>query len=495
MGRLGDEAKRTLDWMADAGMRAWQLLPLGPTGYGDSPYQAFSAFAGNPYLISLERLAERGLLTDTELADANQHDGTPHRIDYGSVITRQLEALTRAEARFWREADPSDHDAIHAYHAREAHWLDGYATFMALKEAHGGAPWNAWPNPLRDRDDTALAAAREQHATTIRRHVTWQAWFDAQWRDVRDHAHARGLTLIGDLPIFVAYDSADVWLHRDLFDLDAQGNPHHVAGVPPDYFSATGQRWGNPLYRWDVMQQRGYAWWRERLAATLKQVDLVRIDHFRGFESYWQIPAAEPTAVKGSWQPGPGQAFFDALRTAFPDLPIIAEDLGVITPEVEALRDANDLPGMKVLQFAFAGDASDPYLPHNYPRNAVVYTGTHDNDTTVGWYVQAPEKERDHVRRYLASDGRHVALDLLRAAYASVADLVIAPMQDVLELPSEARMNLPGSDAGNWGWRVTFDQLGEGKAHWLRELAILYGRAGDGEARDTPYRQSQRPSD
>ncbi len=495
MGRLGDEAKATIDWLASAGMRAWQILPLGPTGYGDSPYQAFSAFAGNPYLLSLERLAQRGYLTPEDLAHANAHDGTPDRIDYGSVIPHQLQALTVAEARFWRDGHPDDHEAVRAFQTREAHWLDGYATFMALKEAHGGAPWSAWPADLRDRNPSALHDAGARHADAIRRHVTWQAWFDEQWSDVRDHAHARGIGIIGDLPIFVAYDSADVWLHRELFDLDERGHPNHVAGVPPDYFSATGQRWGNPLYRWDVMEQEGFAWWRDRLAATLRQVDLVRIDHFRGFESYWEIPAEEPTAVKGAWKPGPGQAFFDALRASFPDLPIIAEDLGVITPDVEALRDANHLPGMKVLQFAFAGDASDPYLPHNYGRNAVVYTGTHDNDTTVGWYANAPERERDHVRRYLASDGTHIALDLLRAAYASVADLVIAPLQDVLERPSEARMNLPGSQTGNWGWRATFEDLDVGRAAWLHELAELYGRVSDGAPRDTPYRQSNLPSD
>ncbi len=489
IGTLGHDAFATLDWMASAGLSAWQLLPLGPTGYGDSPYQSFSAFAGNPYLISLELLAEQHLLTEQELAEA--HAGLDaERVDFGALIPRKLAALTTAEAALWSAGRSEDQDAVSAFADANQAWLDDYALFMALKEAHGGGSWNAWPAALRDRDPKAVHAARETHAHAIRRHVTWQAWFAEQWTAVRDHAHALDLEIIGDLPIFVAYDSADVWTNRSLFDLAEDGSPNHVAGVPPDYFSATGQRWGNPLYRWDVMANDGFAWWRHRLEATLQQVDRIRIDHFRGFEAYWEIPADEPTAVKGTWQPGPGQAFFDAIHAAFGDLPIIAEDLGIITPAVEALRDDNRLPGMRVLQFAFAGDASDPYLPHNYDVNTVVYTGTHDNDTTAAWFEAAPDAERDFVRRYVARSGEHAAFDLVRLAFASVAQLAIVPLQDALELGHEARMNLPGSAAGNWSWRVRHDALSDELAARLSDLCQLYGRGVVAEAVDTAYRQS-----
>ena len=488
IGTLGPDAYRVLDWLSEAGIRTWQILPLGPTGYGDSPYQAFSAFAGNPYLVSLQELTERGWLEPERASNALQVSGS--RVDYGAVIPAKLEALTEAEAAFWRNGTREDHDLVHAFRERENSWIEDYALFMALKEVHGGAAWNDWPAPLRDREPEALARARETHHAAIRRHVTWQAWFDQQWRDVRAYAHARDIEILGDVPIFVAFDASDVWINRELFDLHDDGRPRHIAGVPPDYFSETGQRWGNPLYRWDVMAQRNFAWWTARLQATLRQVDTIRIDHFRGFAAYWEIPAEEPTAVRGRWREGPGQAFFDALKLELGTLPIVAEDLGVITPDVEALRDANDLPGMKVLQFAFAGDAQDPYLPHNYPARSVVYTGTHDNDTTVGWYQNAPERERDHVRRYLASSGEHVAHDLIRAAFASVAERAVTPLQDVLELDSSARMNLPGQAAGNWGWRASWEDLTSERARHLRSIAELYGRVQNSAATDTPYRQS-----
>lgn len=491
LGELGEHAIRWLDWLADAGQRVWQVLPLGPTGYGDSPYQSFSSFAGNPYLISLSRLHEEGWLTADDLEGGDFGDG---RVDFGPVIEFRLHALRRA-AEAWRAWAGDDERAAFAdYRERSSAWLDDFALFMALKEAHGGRPWAEWDAPLRERKGKALKAAREEHAEAIERHMLWQWWFERQWAEVRAAAAARGIAILGDAPIFVAYDSADTWADQELFFLDDVGRPTVIAGVPPDYFSATGQRWGNPLYRWPKHAKRDFAWWIARVRRTLEMVDLLRIDHFRGFEAYWEIPAEEPTAVKGRWVKGPGQALFDALRGALAgddgELPIVAEDLGVITPGVERLRDDNRLPGMKVLQFAFAADASDPYLPHNYPTNCVAYTGTHDNDTSAGWYAQAPERERDFLRRYLARDGSQVAWDLWRAAQASVADTAIAPLQDLLGLGAEGRMNTPGAPSGNWGWRFRWGDLPYWLAPQLREMAELYGRLPGAGAVDTPYRQS-----
>ena len=488
IGELGSHAHRWVDWLAAAGQTLWQVMPLGPTGYGDSPYQCFSAFAGNPYLISLERLEQEGLLSADDLAEGG--DLPDARVDYGPVIAFKVEMLTRAERRFHASADAEQRGELARFRARHADWLDDYALFMALKDHHGGRAWTDWDPALRDRDPDALAAARDRHAEVIRRHATWQWWFDRHWRDVRARANAAGIRIVGDLPIFIAYDSADAWAQRESFFFDEAGAPTVVAGVPPDYFSATGQRWGNPLYRWKRMKDDGFAWWISRFRSTLEFVDIVRVDHFRGFEAYWEIPAAEPTAVEGRWVRGPGQPFFDAVREALGELPIIAEDLGVITPAVEQLRDANGLPGMKVLQFAFAGSADDPYLPHNYEPHCVVYTGTHDNDTTRGWFETAPQEERDLVRRYLARGDHAIAFELVRLASASVAAVAIFPLQDALGLGSEGRMNTPGRAEGNWSWRFGWDDLPEWLAPQLREMAQLYGRfAGDG-ARDTPYRQS-----
>jgi 4-alpha-glucanotransferase len=487
IGELGDHAHRWVDFLAVAGQGLWQVMPLGPTGYGDSPYQSFSSFAGNPFLISLARLREAGWLTGADVDDLDLPDS---HVDYGPVIATRLDRLGRASEAFDARSNAAERAAFAAFCEREASWLDDFALFMALKEAHGGRSWSDWDAPLRDRDARALAVAAAEHAGAVRRHKLWQHWFYDQWSAVRAYANDRGVRVIGDVPIFVAYDSADTWANRELFHLDEAGTPTVVAGVPPDYFSATGQRWGNPLYRWGAMAETGFAWWIGRFRSILDFVDLVRIDHFRGFAGYWEIPADEPTAVKGRWVRGPGQPFFDALEDALGHLPILAEDLGVITPDVEALRDDNGLPGMKVLQFAFAGGADDPYLPHNYVRNAVVYTGTHDNDTTVGWYAQAPEPERDLVRRYLARDDEAVAWELWRAASASVADLAIAPLQDLLGLGSEGRMNTPGRASGNWSWRFGWDDVPPWLPDRLREMAEVYGRVPAGGAVDTPYRQS-----
>ncbi len=487
IGDLGQAAYDWVDFLAAAGQQLWQLMPLGPTGYGDSPYQCFSAFAGNPYLINFELLTEQGLL-DAQLLDASP-EFSAERVDYGAVIDYKLRVLRHSFETFKQSATKAQRQAFDNF-CRESNWLADFALFMAVKEAHGGRPWNEWEADIRSRQPQAITAWQEKLADEIERQKYWQWLFFKQWLAVKSYANDRGIKIIGDIPIFIAYDSADAWANPELFYFDELGNPTVIAGVPPDYFSETGQRWGNPLYRWKPMKEGGYAWWISRFKASLQLVDMIRVDHFRGFEAYWEIPASEPTAVKGRWVKGPGQDFFDAIKAALGELPIIAEDLGVITPEVEALRDNNDLPGMKVLQFAFAADASDPYLPHNYPKNSVVYTGTHDNDTTLGWYQKAPEKERDFVRRYLARDDHNIVWDLLRLAFASVADIAVVPLQDVLRLDSSGRMNIPGQAAGNWSWRFTPEQLEYWIAPQLRELAEIYGRIPGKGPVDTPYRQS-----
>lgn len=488
IGTLGRDARRWVDFLERAGQRFWQVMPLGPTGYGDSPYQCFSAYAGNPYLLDLEALVEQGWLAAEDLEPLA---ALPQReVAYGPLITAKLELLTRAAESFEAGAQQPEVEAFEAFCVREAAWLDDYALFMALKQAHGGGSWTGWPAAVRLREPAALAKARAEQGAVVRRHKLWQHWFYRQWLALKRYANERGLAVIGDIPIFVALDSADAWARPEDYHFDADGRPTVVAGVPPDYFSATGQRWGNPLYRWKRMERSGFAWWVERLRAGLVFFDLIRLDHFRGFEAYWEIPAAEPTAEHGRWVRGPGQPLFDALKASLGTLPIIAEDLGVITPGVEALRDDNDLPGMRVLQFAFGGAAADPYLPHNYPRNCVVYTGTHDNDTTVGWYGKAPEVERDRVRRYLGRDDEAIAWELVRLAQASVADLAVAPLQDLLGLGSEARMNTPGTEGGNWTWRFMWDDLPPWLAPQLHDLAATYGRTGNAAAVDTAYRQS-----
>jgi 4-alpha-glucanotransferase len=474
IGELGSEALRWLDFLAAAGQSVWQVLPLGPTGYGDSPYQAFSSFAGNPYLLSVELLAGQGLLEQGELVALQQLPAG--RIDYGSLIPLKLGLLNAAAGRFLQAASDAEQAALDAFVGDSADWLPDFALFMALKEENGGSSWLEWSEELRLRDRAALAAARQRLAPAIRRIELWQFWFRQQWQAVREYAHERGVQLVGDLPIFVALDSADAWANQQLLQLDVQGRPLAVAGVPPDYFSSTGQRWGNPLYDWPANEATGFAWWIRRVRANLRLYDRLRIDHFRAFEAYWRIPADHETAEHGTWQPGPGQKLFTALARALGSLPLIAEDLGVITPAVEALRDDNGLPGMKVLQFAFGGDPHDPYLPHEYVRNCVVYTGTHDNDTTAGWYASLGEAERSFVRRYLGCADEQVPWQLLRTALLSVADLAVLPLQDLLGLGSEARMNTPGQAGGNWSWRFSWEQPGDWAAPVLRDLTFVSGR-------------------
>lgn len=473
IGDLGPNAYEWVDALVYAKQSWWQILPLGPTGYGDSPYQCFSAFAGNPYLLSPDKLVEDGLLQPSDLPATTF---PAERVDYGPVIQFKNAVLTRAWENFKRGAAPALRAEFESFCHAEQRWLDDYTLFMALKEAHGGASWLTWDAPSRRREPATLQKARADHADAIGRHAFGQFLFFRQWTALKRYANEQGLKLIGDVPIFVSSDSADVWANPELFLLDEERQPKVVAGVPPDYFSATGQLWGNPLYDWAALKQTDYAWWIDRMRATLKQVDLIRIDHFRGFEAYWEIPAGMPTAQVGQWVKGPYDDLFIAMQAALGSLPLIAEDLGVITPEVDALREQFKLPGMRVLQFAFGGATEDRFLPHMYEHNTVVYTGTHDNDTTRGWYAAITESERDFVRRYLARDGHNIAWDLIRLAWASVADYAIVPVQDVLDLGTEARMNTPGTSSGNWTWRLQPGQLSHATLDRLGDLTTLYSR-------------------
>ncbi len=474
IGDLGPGAHRWLEFLAACGCKYWQILPLGPTGYGDSPYQCFSAFAGNPYLISPDALAQDDLLSAQDLEVLPDFPGS--QVDFGGVIPWKLSLLDRAFVIFERSAVPALRRGYTAFREKHADWLEDFALFMALKEAHGGASWTSWEPSLRERRPDALSQARRELEEPIRRQLFRQFAFFRQWEDLHAHASRLGIQIIGDIPIFIAHDSSDVWSHPDLFFLNKNGRPSVVAGVPPDYFSPTGQRWGNPLYRWRVHKADGYQWWLKRTHAILEMVDIARLDHFRGFAAYWEVPGKAKTAEKGRWVRGPGRHFFQALQDALGELPVIAEDLGVITPDVEALRRRFDLPGMKILQFSFAGAPDDPFLPHNYPKECVVYTGTHDNDTARGWYERVSEKERDFYRRYLDRSGENVAWDLIRASWASVAMLALAPLQDFLNLGNEARMNYPGNPSGNWTWRMPADALQDDLAQRIRELNDLYGR-------------------
>ena len=472
IGDLGPAAFEWLDWLADSGCKLWQVLPLGPTSYGDSPYQCFSAFAGNPYLISPDILLEQGLLKQEDLADMPAWDD--QRVDFGRLYLWKPALLERAFQHFSSSTGPVKAE-FDSFCAENAGWLDDYALFMAIKETYDGGAWDLWPKTLRLREAAAIKEARRTLAGLVVRFSFYQFLFFRQWKNVHEYAHEKGVQIIGDIPIFVAFDSSDVWAHPDLFYLDKNGNPTVVAGVPPDYFSPTGQLWGNPLYKWEVHKASGYAWWLDRIRATLKLVDILRIDHFRGFAGYWEIPAGKPTAEIGCWVPGPAADFFNAVQANLGSLPILAEDLGVITPDVVALREQFDLPGMKILQFAFSGP-DNPFLPHSYPKNCAVYTGTHDNDTTRGWYERAPEAEKDFARRYLQMDGSQIAWDLIRHAWNSVAVFSLAPLQDFLELGTAARMNYPSKLGGNWEWRMNGQALSDGLQKRIKEMNWLYQR-------------------
>jgi 4-alpha-glucanotransferase len=506
IGDLGPPAYRFVDWLAPMGCKLWQVLPLGPTGYGDSPYQCFSAFAGNPYLISIDFLLEDGLLTQDDLKD--KPDFPASRVDFGWIIPWKLNLLGRAFSRFAQHAERnlSSHvgakrtqlETLHidftSFCAENASWLDDYALFMSLKEANGGGAWNEWDKSIRKRKKSAMEKARKEHKENIKRHSFYQFLFFRQWDKLRAYANGLDIKIIGDIPIFIAYDSADVWANPELYYLNDESLPTVVAGVPPDYFSPTGQLWGNPLYRWDVHKETGYAWWLARFRSVLNLVDIVRLDHFRGFAGYYEIPFGSETAETGRWVAGPGSDFFKTLAFALTvpakgsggsahhtqheirnTLPIIAEDLGVITPDVEELRDGFGFPGMKVLQFGF-DSAKNPFLPHNYVTHCVAYTGTHDNDTARSWFDTAPQKEREFALRYLNTNENDFVWALIRGVWSSVAVYALAPMQDLLNLGGEARMNFPSRLGGNWEWRMNEDDISDELAQRLKEFNELYLR-------------------
>jgi 4-alpha-glucanotransferase len=486
IGDLGPCACEFADFLAAAGQKLWQVLPLHPTGYGDSPYQCFSAFAGNPLLLSLERLRENGVLQASDLADAPSFPD--EFVDYGAVIAFKFRILHRAAHAFFAGAARAEFAAFEQFCRRAVPWLDDYALFMAAKDTAGGAMWTAWDSSLRRREPAALAERSSKFAPAIQAYKYWQFEFFRQWEFLREYCRKQNIRFMGDMPIYVAHDSADVWANPRLFQLDPQGLPAVMSGVPPDYFSATGQLWGNPIYRWDVLAADEYRWWIDRFRAALAWFDMVRLDHFRGFESYWEVPAGETTAIRGRWVKGSGEAFLTALQKAVGELPIVAENLGVITPPVEKLRHQFNLPGMSLLQFAFGKDPQGPsFRPHNYTRDLVAYTGGHDNDTTLGWWrggagdsTRTPEdvrKEHEFARAYLGlRDDHEIHWAMIRAVLASIADTAIIPLQDVLGLGGEARMNLPGRVSGNWKWRYRREMLKPELAARLRTLTTIYDR-------------------
>lgn len=486
IGDLGNEAYSFVNFLEQAGQAYWQMLPLGPTGYGDSPYQCFSAFAGNTLLISPEKLVEEEFLTPEELEDVPVFPNG--RVDFGAVYEWRKRLLPRALTSERRLADPELGHRYDTFLYENAWWLDDYALYRAIKMSQGQRPWYEWPVPLKLREPGAIAAISGQLHESIEAEKFHQFLFFRQWGMLKEYANKHGVKIIGDIPIFVALDSADVWCNQDKFKLNPDGSPRVVAGVPPDYFSKTGQLWGNPIYDWDAMRKDDHHWWIARVAFTLRMFDVVRVDHFRGFIAAWEVPGGDETAENGRWAEVPGKELFATLRRHLGELPVIAEDLGVITPEVDALRDENGFPGMKILQYAFGGDANNHDLPHNYIRRCVAYTGTHDNDTVVGWWNSQAgaastrdedeiSREREYCMRYLDTDGSEIHWEMIRAIWASVADTAIAPLQDLLGIGSEGRMNVPASVSGNWMWRFEDGATTPELAERLRTLTETYGRA------------------
>ena len=499
IGTLGKEAYRFADWLHEAGQSLWQVLPLGPTGYGDSPYASFSTFAGNPLLVDLADLVERGWADAADIVPP-EYIKDNGRIDFGSVVWWKLPVLYKCAAYFLSHANEKDRVAYEAFKNDNAAWLNGFADYTSIKKHYDAlaqekgvsgtaSMWNAfWPKELASHDPAAVSAWDASHVQDIEQIKAIQFFFSVQWHALKNYVNGLGIQIVGDIPIFVAGDSADVWANRKYFQYDQETLQQKTcAGVPPDYFSATGQLWGNPLYDWDVLKRDGYAWWVDRIRHLLTLVDIVRIDHFRGFEAYWQVPYGSPNAIKGMWVKGPGKDLFDTIKQRLGTLPIIAEDLGVITPEVEALRDGCGFPGMKILQFAFndnewsAESAAIKDLPHNFSgRNLVVYTGTHDNDTSCGFFTSCTETCRENTRRYLglpsSAGARELVSGLLRSAFASVADTCVVPLQDVYAVGTEGRMNMPSTTGTNWAWRMAPDLLDRGGAELLKGLSLTYGR-------------------
>lgn len=478
IGDLGKAAYRFIDFLHKYNQKLWQILPLGPTGYGDSPYSLFSAFAGNPLLIDPEELKNLALLTYRDLK--SQIEFPSSHVDFGTVIPYKFRLLEKAFDNFKKKKHPKIQVEFKAFCNENKYWLDDFALFMSIKNEHNLEPWNTWEKGLRFREKSSISSWIKKYSNEIECQKFIQFIFFRQWIKVKNYANNKKIEIIGDIPIFVAHDSADVWSNPELYYLDEQRELLFVAGVPPDYFSETGQRWGNPLYRWDRMKDDNYDWWIKRIKHNFNVVNILRIDHFRGFESYWQIPATESTAVEGKWMSGPGIEFFLHIKKKLGILPIIAEDLGIITPPVKTLRQSTGFPGMRVLQFAFGDDFEDynesNYLPHNYTRNTVVYTGTHDNDTTKSWFDRSPTVLKNRVLEYTNSDGKDVVGDLIRLAWSSIAKMAIIPLQDLLHLGGDGRMNLPGTVGDNWRWRFTWGQLTEEKGEEISKMSKIYGR-------------------
>lgn len=477
IGDLGQDAYDFIDFLAAAGQHLWQVLPLGPTTVGDSPYQSFCVFAGQPLLISPELLKEKKLLTEEDLLEVPDFD--QDKVEYDKVLQYKTGLFKKAYTHFLHTADKNLLEEFDAFCESNAFWLMDYCLFMAGKDHHEGLPWYEWDDTLVDPDEQE----RAQWTKLLKKEIDYyrfvQFLFFSQWYDLKEYANKKGIAIIGDIPIFPCWDSADVWANKEMFCLDSKGYPLEIAGVPPDYFSATGQLWGNPLYDWKAHQEDNYHWWIERIRNQLDQVDYIRIDHFRGFEAYWAVPYGEETALNGKWKKGPGEDLFFAIQSALDgELPIFAEDLGIITPEVERLRDLFGFPGMKILQFGFEGGEST-FLPHQLDtRNCICYTGTHDNDTSCGWYAHTTEQNRDKVRRYMNTDASSVSWDFIRSCLGTIAKYAIFPVQDLLKLGSEARMNIPGNPTGNWTFRFRAGLLNQEMAQVLRQLTELYGRFG-----------------
>ncbi|MBI1933751.1 MAG: 4-alpha-glucanotransferase [Ignavibacteriales bacterium] len=476
IGTIGRNAYRFVDILAESGQKLWQIFPLGPTGYGDSPYQSFSTFAGNPLLIDLDLLKEDGLLSESDL------NSIPHfqnnNIDFGKLIEIKYQLLSIAFQNYKISGKVFSENCGTFCHENE-YWLNDYALFMAVKEFHGGKLWTEWDKEIAFRLNNAVEKWTEKLEYRYNFQKFLQYTFYTQWKNLKIYANSKGIKIIGDVPIFIAYDSSDLWANKEYFSVGSDGKLETKAGVPPDYFSATGQLWGNPLYKWDVMQKDNFSWWKKRIQKTLELVDIVRIDHFRGLEAYWEIPGDAPTAQIGRWVKAPGRELFNEIKKDLGDLPIIAEDLGVITPGVEKLRDDFEFPGMKILQFAFGPSGDKNFLPHNYVKNCIVFTGSHDNDTTTGFFYKEKENNTgvyEWAQKYLNYFGDNLTQELIRTAYASVANFVVIPMQDILGLGSEARMNFPGKLGGNWTWRFDWSQVNSNLSLYLKSLVELYER-------------------
>ena len=474
IGDLGPGARKFIGFLNNTDQTIWQVLPLGPTGYGSSPYASYSAFAGNQYLISPDILVDKGLISSAEADNIKMPESVS--VDYDEAYKQKGEILRIASQNFYRHLTSEQEKDLHNFKEKNKNWLDDYCLFIVCSKMHNREPWNSWDPDIAQRNKKKLKEIKNENREEIKHEEWMQFEFFNQWFDLKGYANDKNIRVIGDIPIFVDHNSADVWANPGYFAVDKQGNRQLVAGVPPDYFSETGQLWGNPLYKWDALEKDGYSWWIERFDQMFNLFDAIRVDHFRGFEAFWQVPAEEKTAQKGDWVKGPGKKLFETIRNELGELPIIAEDLGFVTPEVIELRDHFQFPGMKILQFAFDSDSSNDFLPHNYDTNCVVYTGTHDNDTTIGWYNSAPEAEKHRAREYTKSDGSEINWELIRLGMLSVADQAVFPLQDFMNLDSEYRMNTPGTVGDNWEWRYTQQMLDDVDSNRIRGLIEMSNR-------------------